>query len=451
MNLQESIRKVLREERKPSPYLIRRLYMLDYEVEKNLYGQPFIGTNICIYFKSDVELFESIMENSIDAMYYNYFSHIDDNSGEWAHEYLDMVGYIRNKYQDKIMEYYDDNCGSGLIPLKESIRRVLREEKLHATPQELIKNLPKELKELLFKQWGAKQNPEWHPEGNTLKHIIVVIKRAYHHYPDDPNMVMAALFHDLGKIDTYKINPKTNQPTAYGHEDKSTDYVEKFKDWIESFEGMDVEEIKYLVKNHMKVKPSTWDQMKDKKKEPIMSHPAFDKLMGFTDKLDGGGTDLKESIRRILKETLESKWNKGNYNYQHGYCHYFAYDIIGKIKKRFPNKKVNYYMILANEVDKYDGTIVQDYLIHVYIQIDNMLLDSNGITTHDKAWEMAEEWEQRQAHLVPDEYETKMWEEESDTIPEMFFNNSFCNTRRVKKDVEEFLNNAIVQRILRDK
>jgi hypothetical protein len=161
--------------------------------------------------------------------------------------------------------------------------------------------------------------------------------------------------------------------------------------------------------------------------------------------------NLKESIRRVLKETLESKWNKGNYNYQHGYCHYFAYDIIGKIKKRFPNKKVNYYMILANEVDKYDGAIVQDYLIHVYIQIDNMLLDSNGITTHDKAWEMAEEWEQRQDHLVPDEYETKMWEEESDTIPEMFFNNSFCNTRRVKKDVEEFLNNEIVQRILRDK
>jgi len=194
--------------------------------------------------------------------------------------------------------------------LQESIRRILKEEKLHATPQELIKNLPNELKELLFKQWDAKQNPEWHPEGNTLKHIIVVIKRAYHHYPDDPNMVMAALFHDLGKIDTYKINPKTNQPTAYGHEDKSTDYVERFKDWIESFEGMDVEEIKYLVKNHMKVKPSTWDQMKDKKKEPITSHPAFDKLMGFTDKLDGGGTDLKESIRRILREETKSSEEK---------------------------------------------------------------------------------------------------------------------------------------------
>lgn len=121
MNPQEHIRK-------PSPYLRRRIDMLDYEVEKNLYGQPFGGSNICIFFKSDIEYFESIMENSIDAMYYNYFSHIDDNSGEWAHEYLDMVNYIRNKYQDKIMKHYNDNCGSGSIPLKESIRKVLKEE-----------------------------------------------------------------------------------------------------------------------------------------------------------------------------------------------------------------------------------------------------------------------------------------------------------------------------------
>ena len=53
--------------------------------------------------------------------------------------------------------------------------------------------------------------------------------------------------------------------------------------------------------------------------------------------------NLQEQIRKILIETLESKWNKGNYNYQHGYCHYFAYNIIDKIKKIFPNKKVNYY------------------------------------------------------------------------------------------------------------
>lgn len=186
--------------------------------------------------------------------------------------------------------------------LQESIYKILMENKIPDSPQRLIKSLPQELKDLLFKQWGAKQNPEWHPEGNTLKHIIVVLKRAYHHYPDDPNMIMAALFHDLGKLDTYGVHPKTGHPTAYGHEYKSTDYVEQFRSWIESFEGTDVDEIKYLVKNHMKVKPRTWGSMRDTKKEPIMKNKSFDKLMGFTDKLDGGGTDLKESIKRILRE-----------------------------------------------------------------------------------------------------------------------------------------------------
>jgi hypothetical protein len=81
MNLQESIRRILREERKLSSFLIRRLDMLDYEVERGL-NSPFGGSNICIFFKSEEDFFESVMENAIDAMYYNHFSHIDDDSGE---------------------------------------------------------------------------------------------------------------------------------------------------------------------------------------------------------------------------------------------------------------------------------------------------------------------------------------------------------------------------------
>jgi hypothetical protein len=137
--MRELIKKILKEERKLSTYLIRRLHMLDYEVESGLNG-PFGGSNICIFFKSDVEFFESVMENAIDAMYYNHFSHIDDGSGEWAHEYLDMVDYIRNKYKDKIIKYYNDNCGSGSIPLKESIRRILREDEYSPAGKEIIPN-----------------------------------------------------------------------------------------------------------------------------------------------------------------------------------------------------------------------------------------------------------------------------------------------------------------------
>jgi len=188
--------------------------------------------------------------------------------------------------------------------VKTMINEMEEKKELPSNYKELYNSMPTSLKELMFRQWDAKQNPKWHPEGNSLKHILIVIKRAYHHYSDDPNMIMAALFHDLGKMDTYGINPKTGEPTAYGHEDKSEKYVEEYRDWIESFEGTDVDEIKYLVKNHMKIKPSTWDVMKAAKKEPISSHPAFEKLRGFTDKLDGGGTMMEQSIRRNLRRLV---------------------------------------------------------------------------------------------------------------------------------------------------
>jgi len=172
---------------------------------------------------------------------------------------------------------------------------------------------------------------------------------------------------------------------------------------------------------------------------------------GDAETWDKNSPNLFESIRRILKETLESEWNKGNYDYQHGYCHYFAYNIIDKIKKKFPKKDIKYYLLLASEVDKETQEPIQEYLIHVYIKIDDLLLDSNGFTTQSEAWQRAQEWEQRQSHLVPEEYETEVWEEESDEIPEYFFNNSFCNTKRVKQDLKDFLSHPSVQKLLVEK
>ncbi len=153
-----------------------------------------------------------------------------------------------------------------------------------ASPQSLIRSLPDSLKQLLFKQWNAKQNPTWHPEGNTLKHIIVVLQRAYHKYTDDPNMIMAALFHDLGKMDTYAINEKTGQPTAYGHEHKSADYVMEYQDWILSHDGTDIETIHFIVKNHMLVKyPNPiLESMRPSKRMAIENHKSFDKLLFFS-------------------------------------------------------------------------------------------------------------------------------------------------------------------------
>ena len=144
----------------------------------------------------------------------------------------------------------------------------------------LFRSLPKDLRNLLLQHWNVKQNPAYHPEGNTLKHITIVTQRAFVKHPNDINMPLAALFHDLGKLQTYAINPKTNQPTAYGHEKASTEIVDEYKDWISSFEGADVEKIKFIVKNHMLMKKGTWDVMMPSKREPIEKDSNFKDLEG---------------------------------------------------------------------------------------------------------------------------------------------------------------------------
>lgn len=161
--------------------------------------------------------------------------------------------------------------------MRQEIKKLLMEYALNENkvslpndPKTLIRTLPEDLKLLLFQQWNAKQSPKYHPEGNTFKHILIVLKRAYSKFPDDPNMILSALFHDLGKMDTYSINPKTGEPTAHGHENESIRYIEQFQDWIESIDGANVNTIKFIVKNHMKVKPETWTTMRNKKKAPIV-------------------------------------------------------------------------------------------------------------------------------------------------------------------------------------
>lgn len=159
---------------------------------------------------------------------------------------------------------------------------------------------PEELKSLVFSQWKAKQNPKWHPEGNTLKHIITVTNRAFKHFPNNPHIQLAAYFHDLGKLATADINPKTGQPTAYGHEKISSDLVDKYKSFITKM-GADPDIVRYIVKNHMKIKPRTWDIMRQKKKDPIMNDPFFDDLMKFGNIDKGGLKELKQNSKMKLK------------------------------------------------------------------------------------------------------------------------------------------------------
>ncbi len=155
---------------------------------------------------------------------------------------------------------------------------------------------------------------------------------------------------------------------------------------------------------------------------------------------------LLDSIKSIVSEEIE--WKDGGYDYQHGFCHYFAYDIIGRLRKLYPERNIRYYILLGSEYEEGDPNPIQEYLIHVYIAIDNYLLDSNGFTTEEEAEKRLQEWEERQYTLIPDDYELVVDMQESNEIPEMFFNNKFCNTKTVRQDVKKFLSHPEVRELL---
>ena len=136
-----------------------------------------------------------------------------------------------------------------------------------------------------------------------------------------------------------------------------------------------------------------------------------------------------------------------SYDYQHGYCHFFANVIIDKIRELVPdNVPVNYYLILGERYDD-DGESIDDVLIHAYIKIKDYYLDSEGFHTINDVDQREAGWTNREEQLTPEDYSFEVWQEETDTIPTHFFN-TYCKTSKVRKDIEEFISQPTFQEFI---
>jgi len=136
-----------------------------------------------------------------------------------------------------------------------------------------------------------------------------------------------------------------------------------------------------------------------------------------------------------------------NYDYQYGYCHFFANVIIHRIKELVPsNVPVNYYLILGERYDN-EGETIDNVLIHAYIKIKDYYLDSEGFHTKDEVDNRERYWSNREEILTPNDYSFDSWQEETDTIPDYFFNR-YCKTSKVKKDIEEFISQPTFQEFI---
>ena len=409
MNLQESIKRILREELSPR---VRRRIPYD-EMEKEFlesFELAYDLTKKRKVFSTHFldELIYSTITTMMDGVHWRFVSTLPEDEF-W---YDDIHKELENHYRDRITQMYNERRG-----IEESI---LRENDYSPAGKEVIPS----------KIVVHKSNPMFRDKilQDGLK---VKAGECYKIYVGDGTKCKPAIF-------------------ATNSTNKRAWFDSTYDDDIWEINTEMIPDVKWYKDRHYDSKSKHIVTFQDIPREAItLKYEGTGS--GDVKKWDKDSPNLYESIRRILKETLESEWNKGNYDYQHGYCHYFAYNIIDKIKKKFPKKDIKYYLLLASEVDKETQEPIQEYLIHVYIKIDDLLLDSNGFTTQSEAWQRAQEWEQRQSHLVPEEYETEVWEEESDEIPEYFFNNSFCNTKRVKQDLKDFLSHPSVQKLLVEK
>jgi len=146
---------------------------------------------------------------------------------------------------------------------------------------DLYEVAPEEIKDYINKCEDTPQNPVWHPEGAVSIHNRIVFNRAVKH--GDINLIFAALFHDLGKVDTTKPN-KHGSFSAHGHEFVSAKLVKKYSDWINSFQfgpdKADAGVVHDIVINHMKIKKM--DEMRPAKQAILRANPNFDKLNIFT-------------------------------------------------------------------------------------------------------------------------------------------------------------------------
>jgi hypothetical protein len=150
-------------------------------------------------------------------------------------------------------------------------------EKGFNTFEELVALAPEDVQDRLNRLKSVRERPDYHPEDSAYEHIKIVTERLM--TTGDIDLVMAGLYHDLGKIDTIKTNPKSGYIMTPGHEHVSSLLVTRDADFIKSM-GADVTQVYDIVKNHMKIKQM--EKMKASKQKAMRSLPVFGKLGTFT-------------------------------------------------------------------------------------------------------------------------------------------------------------------------
>lgn len=141
------------------------------------------------------------------------------------------------------------------------------------TLEQIFNLLPNQIVEELK---VLEQNKKWHPEIYVYDHMVLVYNKVEEYFPDDDELKICAVFHDLGKIDATFLK-EDGTPTSPGHETFASSYIDKYCP-----KHYNIERIKSVCLYHMKAHLFKNGEIKNPKKiKNFESHPYFIDIMKF--------------------------------------------------------------------------------------------------------------------------------------------------------------------------
>jgi predicted kinase len=139
---------------------------------------------------------------------------------------------------------------------------------------ELLARLP-----LVDRLKNLPQDMKWHPEGSVYTHIMMVAR----FLPEEINLQISAIFHDLGKINTFSVVEKENKIKIQnkGHETLAQKYIEQYKCLYYDL-PINWDLVSYVCLNHMRMHKYNNNEMTNpEKRKEIENHEYFEYLKLF--------------------------------------------------------------------------------------------------------------------------------------------------------------------------